>query len=141
MFDLEKSIAEWRKQMLAAGIKTPVPLEELEIHLREEIERQTELGLDVQQAFDAALEKIGHANAQNAEFTKIFETTLMKTFNRRIAARIFCALIMLDAVLLVLQHLIPGTWQILPWWIVNAPGFLLAIVVGPLIPISALGLT
>jgi hypothetical protein len=40
MFDLEKSIAEWRTQMLAAGIKTPVPMEELEIHLREEIEQQ-----------------------------------------------------------------------------------------------------
>jgi len=37
MFSLEKSISEWRRQMLAAGIKTPVPLEELEIHLREEI--------------------------------------------------------------------------------------------------------
>lgn len=35
MFDLEQSIAEWRRQMLAAGIKTPVPLEDLEIHLRE----------------------------------------------------------------------------------------------------------
>ena len=43
MFDLEKSIAEWRKQMLSAGIKTPVPLEELEIHLREEIEQQIKL--------------------------------------------------------------------------------------------------
>ena len=40
MFDLEQSIADWRRQMLAAGIKTPVPLEELESHLREEIERQ-----------------------------------------------------------------------------------------------------
>ena len=37
MSDLEQSIAEWRKQMLAAGIETPVPLEELEIHLREDI--------------------------------------------------------------------------------------------------------
>ncbi len=28
MFILEQAIAEWRKQMLAAGIKTPVPLKE-----------------------------------------------------------------------------------------------------------------
>ena len=41
MFDLEQSIADLRRQMLAAGIKTPVPLEELEIHLREEIEQQS----------------------------------------------------------------------------------------------------
>ena len=39
MFDLEQSISEWRRQMLAARIPTPVPLEELEIHLREEIRR------------------------------------------------------------------------------------------------------
>ena len=35
MFNLEEKISEWRKQMLAAGIRSPVPLEELEIHLRE----------------------------------------------------------------------------------------------------------
>jgi hypothetical protein len=29
MFNVEPAIAEWRKQMLAAGIKTPVPPEEL----------------------------------------------------------------------------------------------------------------
>jgi hypothetical protein len=29
MFKLEQSIMEWRRQMLAAGIKAPVPLEEL----------------------------------------------------------------------------------------------------------------
>jgi hypothetical protein len=39
MFELEQAITGWRRQMLAAGIKTPVPLEELEIHLRDEIER------------------------------------------------------------------------------------------------------
>jgi hypothetical protein len=32
--------------MLAAGIETPLPLEELEIHLREEIERQVKSGLN-----------------------------------------------------------------------------------------------
>jgi hypothetical protein len=40
MFNLEQSIAEWRQQMLAAGIKTPATLNELESHLREEFERQ-----------------------------------------------------------------------------------------------------
>ena len=40
MFDIEQSFTEWRKQMLAAGIKTPVPLVELEIHLREDVEKE-----------------------------------------------------------------------------------------------------
>ena len=70
MFDLEQSIADWRRQMLAAGIKTPVPLEELEIHLREDIERQMRSGLDVQKAFEAATRQIGQARALRSEFEK-----------------------------------------------------------------------
>ena len=40
MFNLETAITDWRRQMLAAGIKTPDHLDELESHLREEIGRQ-----------------------------------------------------------------------------------------------------
>ena len=71
MFNLEKSIADWRRQMLAAGIKTPVPLEELEIHLREEIERQTGAGLSETEAFKASVRKIGPAQAVQSEFRKV----------------------------------------------------------------------
>jgi leader peptidase (prepilin peptidase)/N-methyltransferase len=70
MFDLENSIADWRKQMLAAGIKTPVPLAELEIHLREEIEQQLKSGLSEQEAFNFAVQKIGQASALKSEFVK-----------------------------------------------------------------------
>jgi hypothetical protein len=71
MFDPEQAISEWRKQMLAVGIKTPVPLEELEIHLREEIERQMKLGASAQQAFGNAVEKIGQAPELKREFKKV----------------------------------------------------------------------
>ncbi len=71
MFDLEQSIAEWRTQMLAAGIKTPVPLEELEIHLHEEIERQVKSGLNEQKAFEIAIGRIGQVNSLKKEFQKI----------------------------------------------------------------------
>jgi hypothetical protein len=70
MFNLEQSIAVWRKQMLATGINTPVPLKELEIHLREEIERQTKLGLNAQEAFRTAVQKIGQARVLKTEFRK-----------------------------------------------------------------------
>jgi hypothetical protein len=70
MFDLEQSIAEWRKQMLAAGIKSPVPLEELEAHLREEIEGQIQSGVSEQQAFEIAVQRIGHAELLKKEFKK-----------------------------------------------------------------------
>src|ERR1035437_3764574 len=71
MFDLEKSITDWRQQMLAAGIKTPVPLEELEIHLREEIERQVQSGANEQQAFETAPASIGQTKLLKMEFEKI----------------------------------------------------------------------
>jgi hypothetical protein len=71
MFDLEQSIADWRTQMLAAGIKTPVPLEELEIHLREEIERKMKSGLNEQRAFEISVQQIGQAQPLKMEFKKI----------------------------------------------------------------------
>jgi hypothetical protein len=77
MFDLEGSIAEWRRQMLAAGIKSPVPLDELESHLREEIERQLKSVPDAQRAFVTAVQRIGQANVLGKEFEKV-ERTLMK---------------------------------------------------------------
>jgi leader peptidase (prepilin peptidase)/N-methyltransferase len=74
MFDLDEAIAEWRKQMLAAGIKTPVPLEELESHLRDDVEQQVQSGIDAQQAFEAAVLQIGNAGTLKREFTKVGET-------------------------------------------------------------------
>src|SRR5580658_7210105 len=73
MFDLESSIAQWRRQMLAAGIKTPVPLEELESHLREVIEQQIKSGLSEQQAFETAVQQIGQAIMIKEEFMKTGE--------------------------------------------------------------------
>ena len=70
MFDLEQSIAEWRKQMLAAGIQSPAVLEELESHLREEIGRQLKTGSKQQDAFTFAVQKLGPANAVQNEFMK-----------------------------------------------------------------------
>ena len=70
MFDPEKSIADWRQRMLATGIRTPVPLEELEIHLREEIEQQVKSGLNKREAFNAAVAKIGQARSLKLEFKK-----------------------------------------------------------------------
>ena len=70
MFDLEQAITNWRKQMLAAGIKTSATLEELEIHLREEIERQIQSGLDKQGAFNFAVQKIGPASLLKMEFQR-----------------------------------------------------------------------
>lgn len=87
MFDLEQSICEWRKQMLTAGIKSPVPLEELGIHLREEIERQMKAGCSGEIAFTSAVQKIGLAHTVQMEFEKI--GTLKASFNWRWFAILF----------------------------------------------------
>jgi hypothetical protein len=55
----------------AAGIKSPVPLEELEIHLHEEIERQLKSGLNEQKAFEISVQAIGEATPLKIEFQKI----------------------------------------------------------------------
>ena len=78
MFNLEQSIAEWRRQMLAAGIKTPVPLDELESHLREEIERQMKSGLSEQKAFETASQRIGQPHVLKSEFQKARSLTFAR---------------------------------------------------------------
>jgi hypothetical protein len=57
--------------MLAAGIKSPVPLEELETHLREEIEWRIKSGLSERQAFEIAAQKIGEFEQIKTEFKKL----------------------------------------------------------------------
>src|SRR5579863_1412351 len=74
MFDLEQHIAEWRQRMLAAGIQAPAPLEELESHLREEIARQMEAGLNECEAFRAAERQMGPAGRLKVEFGRGGET-------------------------------------------------------------------
>ncbi|HEY4416072.1 MAG TPA: hypothetical protein VGO57_10295 [Verrucomicrobiae bacterium] len=70
MPDLETHISEWRTQMLAAGIRPSATLNELENHLREEIERRIEAGADEEAAFAGAIMQLGHANTLKAEFQK-----------------------------------------------------------------------
>jgi fumarate reductase subunit D len=74
MFDLQKSINDWRLQMLAAGVKYPAPMDELELHLREEIDRLMESGLDEPSAFTTAAKNLGPAQSLRDEFKKVKAT-------------------------------------------------------------------
>ena len=71
MRDLNAQIAEWRSRMAAGGIKSPAILDELESHLREEIDRQTQLGISEPKAFEISAQKIGDNDLLRAELTKI----------------------------------------------------------------------
>lgn len=68
MPDLENKIQGWKKQLAAGGIKTSVLLDELESHLREEIESQIRSGLTEADAFAGAVKKIGSARLLKAQF-------------------------------------------------------------------------
>ena len=70
MFNLDQAIAEWRRQMLAAGIKTPGALQELETHLRDDVEHQILFGVSAEPAFDMAVQQLGNAHTLKAEFAK-----------------------------------------------------------------------
>jgi hypothetical protein len=70
MFQLDSAIQSWRRQMISAGIYNRDTLNELESHLRDDIEQQVRAGQTEQHAFEIAAEKIGKANALKAEFAK-----------------------------------------------------------------------
>ena len=75
MFNLHDAILEWRKQMSASGVNAPAPLDELENHLREEIERQTSSGRCEEEAFKSAVQQIGSAQALQNEFELVVKTS------------------------------------------------------------------
>jgi hypothetical protein len=71
MFDLDDALARWRRKLNEAGLKAPVVLEELESHLRDEIEALLKCGLNEQQAFETAVQRIGQAGSLKREFAKV----------------------------------------------------------------------
>jgi len=123
MFDLEKSIADWRKQMLAAGIKTPAPLEELESHLRDDLERQMQSGVAAQSAFALAVQHLGPAGSLKHEF----ETA--GASSRRLSPKllgIYCYVIAASMLLVSLGELMMKEMTLIE----TAAGILLALYVG-----------
>jgi hypothetical protein len=74
MFNLEQAMTEWRKRMAADGLTSSTVLEELETHLRDDIERRTQSAVNVQQAYHEAVQQLGHADALTNEFAKVGET-------------------------------------------------------------------
>jgi hypothetical protein len=57
--------------MAAGRIKAPEVLEELESHLRDDVEQQVRSGVDQRPAFDAAVQRIGPRQALKKEFCKV----------------------------------------------------------------------
>src|SRR5688572_21863805 len=74
MFDLEPSIAAWRRQMRAGGVTSAEALDELEGHLRDAIEALMaggEGGVSPQAAFETSVARLGQAETLRTEFLKV----------------------------------------------------------------------
>lgn len=71
MRNLDHDIADWRRQMVAAGIKRADILDELESHLRDDVERRIQSGADTAQLFQKALAQFGQPHLLKAEFKKV----------------------------------------------------------------------
>jgi hypothetical protein len=71
MFDLEEAVAGWRVQMQAAGIMSPALLDELESHLRDEIQRLIGSRVTQDEAFQRAARELGNGAELTQEFSKV----------------------------------------------------------------------
>ena len=67
MRNFEPDIADWRRQLIAAGIKSADVLNELESHLREDIERRIRDGGDAKRVFELATAQLGEPSVLKME--------------------------------------------------------------------------
>src|SRR5438105_4169841 len=71
MVNLDEQIRKWRGQMAADGVSASAVLDELESHLRDDMEQRIKSGLNPQDAFAEAARQIGPAHALRTELQKI----------------------------------------------------------------------
>jgi hypothetical protein len=110
MFDLESSISTWRSRMLAAGIRQPDTLDELEAHLRQDFDALQTSGIPAPEAFESAVSRLGNSDSMRREFSKFTRTQRVPV--TVITAGWFAALLFLTAFLLM-KGLLPGRWSAL----------------------------
>lgn len=71
MFELERAISDWRREMCSRGVKNPEILDELESHLRDDFEQEGRSNSDVECAFDSARTRLGPNDVLQMEFGKV----------------------------------------------------------------------
>jgi hypothetical protein len=84
MFEIETAIQEWRRQMSADGIRNSAVLQELEEHLRDDVEFQTDQGLDAAQAFERVKARLGPAKDLRREFGKLQASLQIQTMKTKL---------------------------------------------------------
>jgi hypothetical protein len=111
MFDLNRSIKEWRRQMAVGGIKSSEVLDELESHLREDVEQLMRSGAPAERAFQEAVQRVGTSKELKTEFGKVSRPELR--FGRNLQ-RVSCAgmalfVLAIEGWLLFESEITPGT--------------------------------
>lgn len=71
MFDLNEQIAKWRSGLAESEKCSKADIDELESHLREEIDNLTPAGLSQQEAFVVAKGRLGDTASLENEFAKV----------------------------------------------------------------------
>jgi hypothetical protein len=70
MFDLEKAIKQWCRELRKNEAIEDGYLAEIESHLRDEFEHHSKKGIPEEEAFQKSLEEIGHIDSIGAEYFK-----------------------------------------------------------------------
>jgi hypothetical protein len=84
MFNLSKALDDWRNQMVSEGIRPGFVLDELESHLREEVENQIGMGTPGEQAFQMAIASLGHGIELKNEFRRAGELDMANKFKEAV---------------------------------------------------------
>jgi len=71
-FDLERALAQWRRQYRYRGRFLREDLDELERHLRDHVTHLQKAGLSPQQAFNQASRALGEASGAAVEYRKVY---------------------------------------------------------------------
>jgi hypothetical protein len=71
MFDLDHAILEWRRQLARGGINSPDVLDELESHLRDDLQHEVSRSASEAQCFHNAVERLGQTGLLKTEFAKV----------------------------------------------------------------------
>jgi hypothetical protein len=79
MFDLNEQIEEWRTSLLEKQTLGKSDIDELETHLREEIEQLTVAKLSEEESFCVAAHRLGDTSALAGEFEKVNTSTIYRT--------------------------------------------------------------
>lgn len=103
MFKLELALANWRRRMVACGFNSVDVLEEMESHLRDDIEAQVRSGVNEERAFELAIQRLGTPTELKEEFAKARQP---EAAQRRTFLRYFYFICAIAAILIDLWTLI-----------------------------------